>query len=92
MTQRIKTPMSTIEINAQVEAIIARHSLHSLPKNSYGAGVLRLIPLAAAAPTVDALETMFDVVSSTFDGIYSGGIKADADALLYNVIMNHQAH
>lgn len=89
MTQRVKTPMSTIEINAQVEAIIVRHSL---PKNSYGAGVLRLIPLAAAAPTVDALETMFDVVSSTFDGIYSGGIKADADALLYNVIMNHQAH
>lgn len=89
MTQRVKTPMSTIEINAQVEAIVTRHSL---PKNSYGAGVLRLIPLAAAAPTVDALETMFDVVSSTFDGIYSGGIKADADALLYKIIMNHPAH
>lgn len=89
MTQRVKTQMSTIEINAQVEAIIARHSL---PKNSYGAGVLRLIPLAAAAPTVDALETMFDVVSSTFDGVYSGGIKADADTLLYKIIMNHAAH
>lgn len=84
-----KTPMTADAINARIVDIIATHSL---PINSHGAGVLRLIPLAAASPTVDALETMFDVIASTFDGIYSGGIKSDADALLYDIITAHPAH